>query len=156
MPPQLDRALPAVSEGTGMFRLGGIKRGSAAARSLALASLVCGIGVSLDAWAHHPGSHAVRQSGGGVRLEAVATASDACTTIQSVTVGVPPGIRSVPGSTPVTLRLQRAPGAVCATVVSALREQAVLDVPPASTVLNLYVVAPDGNVLGSERVPITP
>lgn len=138
----------------GRFTARGLERVSWSARTVAMASLLLATGMTVQALAHHPGSHAVRQGDGRVRLQTAASASDACTTIQSVTLGAPPAVKAVPGITSVTVRLQRPAGAVCATTVTALHEETMLDVPDSATALLVYVVGPDGSVVASEKVPI--
>ena len=103
--------------------------------------------------AHHPGSHAAREADGRVRLDVVVTAADACTTIAAVTAGAPSGVAPVPGSTPVTARLQR-PGGACATVVTAVRAEERLHLGQNVGQILLYVVGPDGAVASTERVPV--
>jgi hypothetical protein len=104
--------------------------------------------------AHHPGSHAYRQPDGQVRLEIAAMAGDSCTRIASVEPGAPSGLRPPPGSEPVTVRLTRPQAAVCATVVSVATHEAILPASAKVTHLHLYILAPDGRVQGSERVPV--
>ena len=88
-----------------------------------------------------------------MRLELVAVLSDACMTIASVERGAPPSAQTPKGSEPVTVRLQRPEGAICATVVTAAREEAVLDVPGDARTLHLFFVGTEG-VRATERVPI--
>jgi hypothetical protein len=116
--------------------------------ALALATLAVD-----DGLAHHPGSHASRQADGRVRLDLVTIASDSCTTVASVERGAPTSAQAPKGSEPVTVRLKRSEGAVCATVVTATREEVVLDVPKDARMLHLFVVGPEG-VRATERVPI--
>ena len=103
--------------------------------------------------AHHPGSHAARDADGRVRLEVVVTAADACTTIAALSAGAPPGVAPVPGSAPVTARLQR-PGGACATVVTAVGAQGRLELGQDARQILLYVVGPDGAVASTERIPV--
>jgi hypothetical protein len=105
-------------------------------------------------YAHHPGSHAVRQPDGRVKVDAVAMASDSCTSIAALQPGTPPGLRAPQGTEPVVVRLARPSAPACATMVTAVRSDAVLTVPAKATHLHLYIVAPDGQVQASERVPI--
>lgn len=137
-----------------MFTIPRSSRVSFSACGVALTAIAFAMAMTVQAMAHHPGSHARRQDDGRVGLDVATSASDSCTTIRSVAVGAPPQVKPVAGSTPVTVRLQRPEGAICATVVTALHEAAVLDVPASSTILNLYVLGPDGTVAASERVPI--
>jgi hypothetical protein len=123
---------------------------------LALCSLVLGIAATVEAFAHHPGSHATRKGPGTVWLEAVATISDGCTTIGSVALGAPAGVAAPPSSEPVTIRLVRPQGAVCTQALGSARNESTLPVPAARASLHLFVVAPDGRVVSSERVPIRP
>ena len=106
------------------------------------------------ALAHHPGSHAARLPDGRVKVEAVAMASDACTSIASLERGAPAGVRPPPGSEPVIARLARPAAAMCATAITATRHEAVLLIPAGATQIHLYIVAPDGRVQASERVPV--
>ena len=140
-----------------MFSPYSSSRVSLSAAHIALASLLVATVTTLtavQALAHHPGSHAVRETEGRVRLAFATAAADTCTTVQSVTIGAPASVRPVGGSTPVTVRLQRPPGALCATMVSALHEEVALEVPASANLLLVYIVAPDGRVTASERVPI--
>jgi hypothetical protein len=123
---------------------------------LAVASLVVGILAAVEALAHHPGSHANRDGSGAVRLEAVATVPDGCTTIAGVEPGLPPGVKAPPSAEPVTVRLARPAGAVCTQAVASVRRDVTLQVPPDRASLHLFVVGTDGRVLSSERVPIRP
>ena len=122
-------------------------------RSAARAAVLILSASVAPALAHHPGSHAARDADGGVRLEVVVTAADACTSIAQVRPGAPPGIAAVPGSAPVTARLQR-PGGACAAVVTAVRAEERLDLGREVGQILLYVVGPDGAVASTERVPV--
>ena len=57
--------------------------------------------------AHHPGSHAVREKDGRVRVEVAAAAADSCTAIASVRNVAPPRVTPPPATAPVTVQLQR-------------------------------------------------
>jgi hypothetical protein len=103
--------------------------------------------------AHHPGSHANRQADGRVKLDAVAMASDTCTRIAGIRMGTPPAVTPPPGSAPATVQLRRE-GEVCGAAVTAVRAEAVLDVPAGAKTILLYIQAPDGSLAASERVPI--
>jgi hypothetical protein len=105
------------------------------------------------ALAHHPGSHAFRQADGRVRVEAVAMASDACTLIDGIRTGTPPGVAPPPGSAPVTVTLKQH-GQMCAAVVTAVRAEALLDIPRGAAQILVYVQGADGSLAASERVPI--
>jgi hypothetical protein len=118
---------------------------------LAALPAVAGIGPAL---AHHPGSHANRLPDGRVNLEAVATATDACIRIGEVRAGAPPRVAAVAGTAPVTVRLERPNAEACAAVVQALRRDAVLDLPPEVRQILLYILAPDGTLAATERVPV--
>ena len=122
-----------------------------AARPIAL--VVLALVVATSAHAHHPGSHASRQKDGRVRVQVVTTTADSCTDIAEVVVGPPPGLSSVPGSSPVTARLRRRRGS-CESLVTALRAEQVLQVGRDVRQIHLFVSAPDGRVLATERVPI--
>jgi hypothetical protein len=119
----------------------------------AAAGLVAAILFQTAAGAHHPGSHATDQGGGRVRIEAVATVTDTCTQIAEIRTGLPPGISAVPGGTPVTVRLRR-PEGPCQTAVTAIRAAQTLDVKGAAGQIHLYVLAPDGSLASSERIPV--
>jgi len=106
-----------------------------------------------SAHAHHPGSHASRQPDGRVQIQVVTTTADSCTDIADVLVGPPPGLSAVPESFPVTVRLKRR-GGTCESVVTAVRARQVLQVPQDMRQIHLFVAAPDGRVLATERVPI--
>jgi hypothetical protein len=109
----------------------------------------------VSAPAHHPGSHASRQPDGRVRVQVVTRTADSCTDIADILVGPPPGLSAVPGSSPVTARLRRRSG-TCESVVTAVRAEQVLQVPQDVRQIHLFVAAPDGRVLATERVPIEP
>jgi hypothetical protein len=128
-------------------------RVSLAALLLALGSLILGIAAAVDAMAHHPGSHAVRD-GGLVRLEAVVVAPDGCTRIAAVAIGSPPGVAPPPRAEPVTVRLERPTDASCGQALASLRREVSLPVPAERASLHLFVVGADGRVASSERVPI--
>lgn len=117
---------------------------------LAAAALCC----AAPAAAHHPGSHAYRQPDGRVRVEAVAQATDACTRLGAVRAVAPDGLAPVPGSAAATARLERRGDGPCATVVTAVRAEAVLDLDRDARQVLLYVLAPDGRVAATERLPI--
>lgn len=103
--------------------------------------------------AHHPGSHATREPDGEVRVDAVAMAADACTTIGAIRIGTPPSITPAPGSEAVTVSLTRE-GEACAAVVTATRAEEVLQIAPEAKQILLYFLGPDGSLLSTERVPI--
>jgi hypothetical protein len=117
---------------------------------LTLAALL----LATPAFAHHPGSHATRQPDGRVIVEAVAMATDACTRIASLRSGPPAGVALVAGSAPVTAQLERAGAAPCAAVVTAVRVESSLDLPRDTRQILLYILAPDGSVAATERVPV--
>jgi hypothetical protein len=123
---------------------------------LALCSLVLGIAATVEAFAHHPGSHATRKGVGTVWLEAVVTVSDGCTTIGSVALGAPAGVSVPPSAEPVTVRLARPQGAMCTQALGSARSESALTVPAARGSLHLFVLGLDGRVVSSERVPIRP
>lgn len=132
-----------------------LSRLSPIAQLVAVVALVAGIVFAIEAAAHHPGSHAFREADGRVRLEAVATASDACTAISGVTQGTPAGVTAPAGSVPVVVQLVRRSGSdMCATVVKALNETVFLPVAPAIRQLHVYVVDSAGKVLSTERIPV--
>lgn len=120
-------------------------RPAAAAVLLALAAA--------SAQAHHPGSHAAREGGNRVRVEAVTVATDDCTRIDSIRVGSPTVVTPPPGSTPITARLKRGQGA-CAARPTAVRAEQVLELPASVQQIFLYVEGVDGTLVGSERVPV--
>jgi hypothetical protein len=111
------------------------------------------VGVATMAHGHHPGSHAFRQPDGRVKIDAVAMAADTCSRISAIRSGTPPGVAPPPGSTPVTVVLQRE-GAVCAAAVTAVRAEELLDVPRGADQIFLYFQSPDGTLASTERVPI--
>ena len=121
---------------------------------LAAAALLFGVAAAFSAFAHHPGSHATRLGGSKVTLDVAAMGTDACTTVGSIALGVPRGVTPPAGNQAVTVRLQRPSGALCATVVSAVRGEAELTVPANVRVLHLYVVDQNESVVATERVPI--
>ena len=105
------------------------------------------------AQAHHPGSHARREGGNRVRVEAVTVATDDCTRIDSIRTGSPAIVTPPQGSTPVTARLKRGQGA-CTAGPAAVRAEAVLELPAGVRQIFLYVEGIDGTLVGSERVPV--
>jgi hypothetical protein len=107
----------------------------------------------LAALAHHPGSHATREGGNRVRVEAVALATDDCTRIETIRPGAPPVVKAPSGLTPVTARLRRGGGA-CVAAAAAVRGEQVLDLPTGVQQILLYVEGPDGALMSSERVPV--
>ena len=119
----------------------------------ALVALLLAILAAAETFAHHPGSHAERLRDGRVRLEAATVAPDSCAAIEAIERGAPPFVKPLPGAEPVTVRFKRPDGAVCATVVTAARREAVLEVPPEAKALHLFFVGLDG-VRATERVPI--
>jgi hypothetical protein len=119
----------------------------------ALLSLVLAIATAAETLAHHPGSHAAREGDGRVRLDVATAVPDACTTIAAVEKGAPPSVQPPRGAEPVTVRLERPAGLACATVVTAVRREAVLEIPPDIATLHLFIVGPEG-VRATERVPI--
>jgi len=130
------------------------KRLSASAAILALLAAAGAIGLAAQAMAHHPGSHARRQSDGQVLLEVVALMADACTTIRGIEVAAPPSLKPPGGAEPVTVHIARPAGASCAAVVRAARESVFLTVPADRRVLHVFVLTPNGDVQRTERVPI--
>ena len=88
-----------------------------------------------------------------MRLDVATAVPDACTTIAAVEKGAPPSVQPPRGAEPVTVRLERPAGLACATVVTAVRREAVLEIPPDIATLHLFIVGPEG-VRATERVPI--
>lgn len=105
------------------------------------------------ALAHHPGSHAARLPDGRVKIEAYAMATDSCTRVGAIRPGTPAGVTPPPNLTPMTVRLERR-GEACATVVTPVRVEAVLDVARSVKQIILYIESPDGSLAASERVPV--
>jgi hypothetical protein len=136
------------------MRLPSASRFSHAGALLGLGSALGGLVPTATAVAHHPGSHALREPDGRVRLDAVVMASDACTAIAGMTRGTPPATKPPAGAEPVTIELSRPRDALCATVITALSRRAVLAIPREAERLHLYVLDPQGRVQTSERVPI--
>lgn len=105
--------------------------------------------------AHHPGSHAVREKDGRVRMEIVATAADSCTAITSVRNVAPPRVAPPPASAPVTVQLQRSGGASrCMVTPTVLRADWRLEIAEGVRYLHLYILAPDGTVTSTERISL--
>ena len=102
--------------------------------------------------AHHPGSHAYRQPDGRVRVEVVAQATDACIRVGEIRVGSPDGLAPVPGSAAVTARLERRGEGACASVVTAARGEALLDLDRGARQVLLYILSPAGRVSATERL----
>ena len=122
-----------------------------AARRIDLVALA--LVFAAGAQAHHPGSHATRQKDGRVRVQVVTATVDSCTDIAEVVAGPPPGLSPVPGSSPVTVRLRRRGGA-CESVATAVRAEQVLQIAEDVRQIHVFVSAPDGRVVATERVPI--
>jgi hypothetical protein len=105
------------------------------------------------ALAHHPGSHAVREKDGRVRLDVAATAPETCAAVAGIRNVTPPRVASPPGGAPVTVQLSRKPGA-CSPAPTLVRHEGFLDIAEGVRLLHLYVVGADGAVLATERVPL--
>lgn len=134
-------------------------RSCSRASLLALGSLLLGLAtvtaVAVEAFAHHPGSHARRLDAGSVRVEAVAVLADSCTRVASIRAGTPPEEPApAAGSLPVTMQLSRPAGAVCATVVGKGEAVIELDAAPQMQRVHLYTLGPDGRLVATERVAI--
>ncbi len=135
--------------------MGQKRRVSASAAAVGLVALLLAVGVMIaEAVAHHPGSHANRQGDGRVRLDVAANVTDGCTTIAAARRGVPPNAQRPTGADPVVVELRRPAEAMCAQVVRTARAEAMLDTPPGLTALHLFMLAGDGRVTATERVPI--
>lgn len=134
-----------------------VRRTSLLAPLVALASLVVALAlafvVATEASAHHPGSHARRVSG-TVEIEAVAVTTDSCTRAGDLVAGAPAGQTPPAGSLPVTFRLERAGDAVCAMVVGRAERGARFPLSGDAATVHLYIVASDGRLVATERVPI--
>jgi hypothetical protein len=119
-----------------------------------IVSIVLALSV-ISALAHHPGSHAFRQSDGRVKLESVVTVPDGCTFIGAVTPGAPSGQAAPPDAFPVTVKLRRSDaGSACTLALKVMRDESMLSVPANQSRLHLFVVAADGKLASTERVPI--
>lgn len=125
---------------------------SLSALIVAVLSLALGVVAMVDAAAHHPGSHAVRQPDGRVRVDVVATVNDGCTTIDTVRPGAPDGVAPPRNASALTVRLQRPEGLACTQVIGTVRRDVVLE--EASAVVHIFVVRPDGVLASTERVPV--
>jgi hypothetical protein len=111
----------------------------------------------MSAGAHHPGSHAVRQADGRIALDIATVGSDSCVTIGSIAPGRPPGASGGGEALPVTVRLTKAGGGqACAQAIRQITGKTVLDPARDRRHIFIYVVAPDGQVQSTERVPIKP
>ena len=110
------------------------------------------LAAAAPAAAHHPGSHAYRQPDGRVRVEVVAQATDACIRVGAIRAGAPDGLAPVPGSAAATARLKRVGEGACATVMTAIRGEALLDLDRGARQVLLYVLSPDGKVAVTERL----
>ena len=119
----------------------------------AVVGVVLALGSVTGVDVHHPGSHATKQSDSRVRLEVVAGVSDTCTRVAEVRIGAPLGVTATAGSIPVTVRLGRQDGD-CAAGVAAVRAEQVLDIGRETSLIHLYILAPDGSVASTERVPV--
>ena len=106
------------------------------------------------ALAHHPGSHASRLPDGRVRVEVAAVATDGCTRIGRVRAAAPSSVSAVPGAAAVTAELVRAGAGPCTMAVVAVTSETVLDLAPGLRQIMLYILAPDGTLASTERVPI--
>jgi hypothetical protein len=110
--------------------------------------------LSGPAAAHHPGSHAARQPDGRVRVEVATLVADSCTSLGPVTAGAPPAVRPAAGAMPVTAQLRRPPGAACTGAVTRLTGEATVEAGRDVRQIMLYILAPDGTVVSSERLPL--
>ena len=115
--------------------------------------LIAALVLSEPAHAHHPGSHASRSGDGRVRVEVVAPRADDCNAIEEIVAGAPPGLSAPSGSVPVTARLSRRDGA-CSAGATVVRSERSLDLGPDARDIHLFVLAPDGSLAATERVPI--
>ena len=121
-----------------------------------MAAMVMACLGAISAHAHHPGSHAWRQSGTDqVRLESVAMVTDGCTFIGAVTPGAPGGQAMPQGDFAVTVRLRRpADAQICTTQVKTIKDETRIAIPSSFSRIHLFIVKPDGALLSTERVPI--
>ena len=103
---------------------------------------------------HHPGSHAVRQGDGRVRVEAVALRRRTlCSTIAEIRPGPPPVNRRAGRQRGRHGRLRR-DGRGLRRRGLAARAEAILALPTGAGQVLIYIMAPDGSLAASERVPI--
>jgi hypothetical protein len=111
----------------------------------------------LKAEAEHPGSRAIRESATRVRIEAAALAADNCTRFEAIRPGAPAVAKTRSGAgsgaVPVTARLRRGPG-TCRSGTKAVRGAAVLNLPVGTQQILIFLVGPDGALLGREQVPV--
>ncbi len=128
----------------------------AAAISVAVVALVGAILFTASAFAHHPGSHAWRQSDGRVKLETVvAGPASECIMIGTVTTGTPAGHAAPAEVFPVSVRLRdMSDGKSCKLSVRTMKDETLLVVPPTMKRLHLFVVAATGQIASTERVTI--
>lgn len=115
--------------------------------------LVFAIALLESARADHPGSHATRNGDRRVRVEVVATGADDCTVIEEIVPGAPRGLSPPPGSVPVTARLGRR-NAGCTPGATVVRSERRFDLAAGARHIHLFVLAPDGSLAATERVPI--
>jgi hypothetical protein len=134
----------------------GSTRWSRLAHALAAGTLIAGTLTAVTAGAHHPGSHAVRQGDGRIAVDIAALGSDSCVTIGSIAPGRPSGASGGGEALPVTVRLTKAgSGQACAQAIRPITGKTMLDPARDRRHVFIYVVAPDGQIQSTERVPIT-
>jgi hypothetical protein len=103
--------------------------------------------------AHHPGSHAARLNDRQVKLDVAATVGETCLAMGTVRTGTPRAVLPPPGATPVTAEVVRT-GAACSPGAASIRAEQVIEVGQDVRQIHLYVVGPDGVLLGTERIPV--
>ena len=105
--------------------------------------------------AHHPGSHASREKNGQVRIDIAAATTDSCLAVGTVRNVAPPRVSAAPASAPVTVQLQRSTGsAPCRTTPTVVRAERRLEIAAGVQQLHLFILAPEGTILSTERVPL--
>jgi hypothetical protein len=119
-----------------------------------LAAFVFALAGAGGALAHHPGSHATREPDGRVRVEAVATVGDSCLVFGAIRTGTPPAVLPPPGATPVTAYVERKAATGCISTATAIRGEGLLAIGTDVRQIHLYIVGPDGALIGTERVPL--
>lgn len=121
--------------------------------SRGFAALVLVLAGTAAAQAHHPGSHASRETSGRVKLEVVATMGETCLAVGALRAGTPPGVAAPPGAAPFTAQVERTAGG-CRAAATAIRAERLIELGTDVRQIHLFVLGPDGAVVSTERVPL--
>ena len=103
-------------------------------------------------WPIIPAAPPVGAKGGDAKVDPVVTVPDGCPTIARVRETPPQGIAVPRGSHPLTILLTRPEGVACTQAIGTLKRE--IRVSTDHAVVHVYVVAPDGTLASTERVPV--